>query len=160
MVHIDCLKSNPEIGVRSRFWSVPESLEIWVRPRIHAQRLACQRFGSRRPCMHATTTMTSVRIHTSSKRLRCQRPQPAERGRASRTPGVQASKNFVGRDPDRTFALEIIEPSIEFFPLWVRQRDCARRGRKAVPEFLEELQLLRLAKGGDIDHGIVSESNT
>lgn len=84
--------------------------------------------------------------------------EPAGRGQVSRTSGVQAPQDFFGGNPNRTLALKFIQPPVQLFALRFRQRDRARSGRKAVPEFFEELQLLGLPERSDIDHGVVSET--
>jgi hypothetical protein len=81
----------------------------------------------------------------------------AERERVSRTPGVQATQHLFGGNSDRTFAVKLIKPSIEFFALRISERNCFRGRRQAVPELLKELKLLFSAKCGDVDHRMVLE---
>ena len=71
---------------------------------------------------------------------------------------MQAAQYLFGGNSDRTFAVEFIEPSIEFFALRVGERYGFRGRRKAVPELLEELKLLFPVKCGDVDHRMVLKS--
>jgi len=68
---------------------------------------------------------------------------------------MQAAQYLFGGNSDRTFAVKLIEPSIEFFALRLGERNGFRGRRQAVPELLEELKLLFPAKCGDVDHRMV-----
>ena len=71
---------------------------------------------------------------------------------------MQATQYLFHGNPDRAFAINLVEPSIKFFALSIRDRDCHRRRRKTVPELLKELKLLFSAKRCDVDHYVVPET--
>ena len=71
---------------------------------------------------------------------------------ASLVSTTQPSQKFLGRDADGPLALKFVEPSIEQLTLPIPNGDVFLRRRQAIPESLQQVELLVPGQAVNIDH--------
>lgn len=64
---------------------------------------------------------------------------------------ADAPLNLLPRNANRALPIKLIEPTVKFFSLRLRQRHCSRAQGKAVPQLFQQLEPLFGAKGLYID---------
>src|ERR1700694_120843 len=80
-------------------------------------------------------------------------PLPPDGSEAALHPATTDSPiNLFPRNADRALSIELIQPTVKFFPLRLRQRHSIWIRRKAVPELLKQLEPFIRAQRCDVNH--------
>ena len=99
-----------------------------------------------------TQRKENVAARTKRKLLRRQpRPQAEESSPLLLRLAPDSAKNLIPRDPNRTVAVKLVKSTRQLLALRRCDGHSVRRGGKAVPDLLQELQTLFGAQLSDID---------